>query len=105
MGKGQVHKSRRYDGGFLSLEDDSQRWGSGMKGQWAVSHKNERIRSKTCRMTANEATSRTTLGAPAWAFSISATARVQAKTAHSHENMIARTHIDGDEAARASFSV
>ena len=45
------------------------------------------------------------LGAPARTFASDLAGGVHAKTADGHENMFARLHPDGDEAARTSFAI
>ena len=45
------------------------------------------------------------LGAPAGSFASDLAGGVHAKTADGHENMFARLHPDGDEAARTSFAI
>jgi len=56
-------------------------------------------------MTGDEASIAAALGAPAGAFARDLTGGVHAKTADGHENMLARLHPDGDEAARAGFAI
>mgnify|MGYP007095799622 CR=1 FL=1 len=56
-------------------------------------------------MTGGEASIAAALGAPAGAFASDLAGGVHAKTADGHENMLARLHPDGDEAARAGFAI
>ena len=56
-------------------------------------------------MTRAETSVAAALGAPAWAFTRDLAGGVHAKTADGHENMLARLHPDGDEAAFTSLAI